>query len=203
MNRIIERFRDTTARKPSGWLGKCLYKDPKAHHKSFAIILEKLDLREGDIYLEVACGGGVLLQKALETVKQAAAIDHSADMVALATENNREAVAKGLIDIREGKVESLPWPDDQFSCAACANAFFFMPYPSLILREVYRVLKPGGRLVMTTMGKKETLGTMVFSRPYGLKRYTDDEMRSMLYHAGFNTVEVQTNRELQVCYAQK
>ena len=203
MAAILEKFRDTTARKPSGWLGKYLYKDPKGHHRSFRIIMKKLNLSSDDSYLEVACGGGILLQMVLATVSRAAAIDHSAEMVALATLRNQAAVGRGVAEIVEGNAESLPWPDEQFSCAACANAFFFIEHPSCVIGEIYRVLKPGGRLVIITAGKKTSLLNMVFSRPFGLKAYTDGEMRSMLSQAKFSTIEVQTNGAIQMCYAQK
>jgi ubiquinone/menaquinone biosynthesis C-methylase UbiE len=203
MSKILEKFRDKTGRKPSGWLGKRLYKHPKGHHKSFRIIMKKLNLRSDDYYLEVACGGGQLLQMALQIVSRAAAIDHSADMVELSRARNREAVDRGIAEIVEGKAESLPWPDGQFSCAACANAFFFMEYPARVIGEMYRVLKPGGRLMIITVSENTSLASIVFSRPYGLKKYSNDEMRAMLYQAGFNTVEVQTNKEMQVCYARK
>jgi ubiquinone/menaquinone biosynthesis C-methylase UbiE len=202
MKALVEKFRDT-ARKPSGWLGKCFFKDPKGHYRSFRIIMEKLDLSSDDSYLEVACGGGQLLEMALQTVSQAAAIDHSADMVELSRKRNREAVYRGIVEIVEGKAESLPWPDGQFSCAACANAFFFMEHPTSVIGEIFRVLKPGGRLVIDTVSKETSLLSMVFTRPYGLKAYTNDEMISMLSQAGFTTVEVQTKGYMQVCYARK
>jgi SAM-dependent methyltransferase len=69
-----------------------------------------------------------------------------------------------------------------FSCAACVNAFFFMENPSRVIGEKYRVLKPGGRLAISTFGKKPSLYGMIFKRPYGVTNvYTDDEMRSMLH----------------------
>jgi ubiquinone/menaquinone biosynthesis C-methylase UbiE len=72
-----------------------------------------------------------------------------------------------------------------------------------VIGEIYRVLKPEGRLVIHTMSKKASLMGMIFSRPYGLKAYTDDEMSSMLYQAGFTAAEVRTNGAIQLCYAQK
>jgi ubiquinone/menaquinone biosynthesis C-methylase UbiE len=203
MMKMLDKFRDTTARKPSGWLGKRMLRDPKAHHRSFRIIMEKLNLRSNDTYLEVASGGGVLLEMALQTVSRAAAIDHSADMVELATERNRAAVDRGIAEIVEGNAESLPWPDECFSCAACANAFFFIEHPELVLREICRVLEPRGRLVMTTVSGKPSVASMVFKRPYNLKAYTDEQMQSMLHTAGFRVAEVSTVWGMQVCYARK
>lgn len=203
MNKMLGKFRDTTARKPSGWLGKYLYRDPKSHKKSFEIIMKKLNLRSDDSYLEVACGGGVLLEISLQTVRRAAAIDHSADMVALATERNRAAVDGGRVEIVEGNAESLPWPDEHFSCAACANAFFFIEHPQLVLSEISRVLKLKGRLVINTMPGKLPLAGIVFKRPCNLRTYPDEQMKSMFYTAGFRVAEVNTVSGMQVWVAQK
>lgn len=203
MKKMLEKFRDNTARKPSGWLGKRLYRNPMGHRKSFRIIMEKLDLKGDDSYLEVACGGGVLLEMALQTVNRAAAIDHSADMVKLAAERNKAAVDRGVAEIVEGKAESLPWPDESFSCSACANAFFFIERPELVLSEIYRVLGPKGRLVMTTAPDKLSVTSIVFKRPYNLRAYPDERMQFMLHTTGFRMAEVDTLSGMQVCVARK
>lgn len=203
MKKMLEKFRDITARKPSGWLGKRLYKDPKAHRESFRLILEKLDLKNDDSYLEVACGGGVLLDMALRIVSRAAAIDHSTDMVELTMERNKAAVKSGIAEVVKGNAESLPWSDESFSCAACANAFFFIERPEFVLSEIFRVLKPKGRLVFTTFSGKLSLIRIVFKRPYNLKTYTDEKMQRMLYSAGFSVAEVDTVSGIQVWMAQK
>jgi ubiquinone/menaquinone biosynthesis C-methylase UbiE len=165
--------------------------------------MEKLNLRGDDSYLDVACGGGVLLEMALRTVGRAAAIDHSADMVALATEKNRTAVDRGIAEIVEGNAESLPWPDESFSCSGCANAFFFIEHPQLVLNEISRVLGPKGRLVINTLPDKWSLAGMVFKRSYNLRTYPEDRMRRMLSAAGLRGVEVQTVSGMQVWVAQK
>lgn len=203
MKTMLEKFRDITARKPSGWLGKRLYEDPKAHRESFRLILEKLNLKSDDSYLEVACGGGVLLEMALRIVSRGAAIDHSADMVELAMERNKAALERGTAEVVEGNAESLPWSDESFSCAACASAFFFFERPELVLSEISRVLEPKGRLVFTTCSDKKSLIGLLFKWPYNLKTYPDEMMQRMLYSAGFSVAEVDTVSGIQVWMAQK
>ena len=165
--------------------------------------MEKLDLKSDDSYLEVACGGGVLLEMALKIVSRAAAIDHSADMVELTVERNKAAVERGVAEVVEGNAESLPWSDESFSCAACANAFFFIEHPELVLSEISRVLEPKGRLVFTTCSGESSLIAILFKRPYNLKTYPDEQMQRMLYAAGFSVAEVDTVSGIQVWMAQK
>ena len=81
---MLNKFVDMAARRPSGWFGKKMYSNPQGHYKAFRLTLEKLALKPDDIFLEVGCGGGVLLNMALESVTQAKAIDHSPDMVQIA-----------------------------------------------------------------------------------------------------------------------
>ena len=70
MSKLVEKFRDVTARRPSGWLGRKMYHDPKGHYPSFRMVMERLQLRPEDKFLEVACGGGSLLEMALENVRR-------------------------------------------------------------------------------------------------------------------------------------
>ena len=203
MRNLLEKFRDTTARRPSGWLGKKMYEKPKAHQKSFDIIVEKLRLKENDSYLEVACGGGVLLDMALQKVQRAAAIDHSGDMVALAQKRNQAAVNSGTVEIIKGSAEKMVWPDGSFSCSGCANAFFFFNNPELVLKEISRVLGPQGRFVMTSMTQKKSIANFVFKRPYNLNLYSDEQMEQMLAGAGFSERKVETISGMQVSVARK
>ena len=108
----LNKFVDKTARKPSGWFAKRMYSNPRGHYKSFRWTLDKLQLEPDDIFLEIGCGGGVLLNMALEIVKHARAIDHSADMVQIAKEKNQKGVSEVRVEIVQGNAESLPWDDN-------------------------------------------------------------------------------------------
>lgn len=108
----LNKFVDKTARKPSGWFAKRMYSNPRGHYKSFRWTLDKLQLEPDDIFLEIGCGGGVLLNMAREIVKHSRAIDHSADMVQIAKEKNQKGVSEVRVEIVQGNAESLPWDDN-------------------------------------------------------------------------------------------
>lgn len=141
---LYERFIDITARKPSGVMGRRMYRNPRGHMISFRMLLKELNPTEDDLYAEIGCGGGALLDMALTTVKRAWAVDHSPDMVAMARENNAGAIAAGRLDVIRGSAQDLPWADESFTCITNANMFFFVEDPMAMLRECRRVLKPGG-----------------------------------------------------------
>ena len=88
-----------------------------------------LRLTRNDYLLEVGCGGGAFLADALQSGCRAAAIEHSLEMVRLASEFNREAINRNRLEIRAGKADSLPYPDGTFSCAAMTGVFGFIPEP--------------------------------------------------------------------------
>ena len=178
----FERFVDLTARRPSGGAGAAHYRDPKEHEESFAVALAALALTEADRFVELCFGGGQVLERALEKAASAAGIDHSPDMLALTRERNAAAVAAGRLELVEGDVHELPWPDGEFSCAACLNAFFFIEQPDRFLAEVRRVLTSGGRFVLLT-----AVRDAAWNGPWApaLRTYEPETVRSMLLDAGF------------------
>jgi SAM-dependent methyltransferase len=204
MESIRQSFIDRTARRPEGKWALKNYTHPKGHHKSFDIILDSLCLTDQDIYCEIGCGGGVLLNRALAKVKRAAAVDHSEAMVALSKENNRRYVDEGRVDIVSGNAEDLPWQTESFTACASANMFFFVENPEAMLSEAFRILKPGGRFCMVTL-PKGILGRLIFGWLFALKLYSDDQKVSMLAAAGFSNIDVTRRRmgTMQVCRGEK
>ncbi|MFP3905262.1 MAG: class I SAM-dependent methyltransferase [Armatimonadota bacterium] len=189
-------FLDIIARKPSGWVGRFIYGRLSGMEATDARVIEALDLRANDVFLEIGQGAGLLVKKVLQTVDRAAAIDHSADMVALAKRNNREAVAAGRADILCGDATSLPWPDNHFTCGACIATFLFFDEPAVALREVLRVLGPGGRFVIATPSSEgEGMLPRLFGRwPEKAYLYGRDQMQELLHEAGFEDIDVELSR---------
>jgi SAM-dependent methyltransferase len=184
-----DRFIDMTARKPSGWLGRVFYRDPKGHHRSFRHALDKLQLGPDGVLLDVCCGGGSLLNQALLTVRQAAGLDYSPDMVALTRENNPQAVAEGRLEVRQGDACALPWNAETFDALTNTSALVFIEEPVKALCEAHRVLKPGGRLVVVTTGKRKGAALLYAPWHLALSLYSADELAGMLHEAGFRAVE--------------
>jgi ubiquinone/menaquinone biosynthesis C-methylase UbiE len=132
----------------------------------------------------------------LQTVRTAAAIDASRDVVALTRAKNAEAVKAGRADLREGDVQALPWADDTFSCGACVNTFLFFDNPDAALAEILRVLKPGGRFVIITPSDEgKGIVRRIFAMwPDHAHLYGAARMRKMLEDAGCGDVDVQLRR---------
>ena len=183
------QFVDIKARKPSGRTGRRLYRDPKGHYRSFELLLDKLHLIPGESLLDICCGGGGLLERALSTAGHAAGLDHSPDMVSLTQENNAQAFAENRLDVRQGDAGALPWDVATFDAVANANALFFLPDPVQVFREAYRLLKPSGRFAVVTTAKRKLVSIAFGPWRSSMALYTDDQLADMLIKAGFVQVE--------------
>jgi SAM-dependent methyltransferase len=107
-------------------------------------------LRAGDAVLDLGCGAGVDAIMAARLVGPSgpvAALDLVPEMLARAQENARLA---GVVNIqfREGSAEALPFPDNSFGVVISNGVFNLVVDKIQALREVFRVLKPGGRFMV-------------------------------------------------------
>lgn len=183
---------DRRARRPSGAMSREVYRNPVHHWPNFLAILDTLALGPRDNLLEVGCGGGAFLREALKSGCRASAIDHSPDMVNLATKQNQESIEKGKLKISIAEADSLPFPDKTFTCAVMTGVLGFLPDPLQAFKEVFRVLEKGGRFV-TFSGSKELRGTPAAPEPMAsrLHFYEAGEIEDMARRAGFATVKVE------------
>ena len=133
-----------------------------------AATLDAASLGPGDHALDVGCGSGKLVVAAARTVGPsgiAIGIDATPAMIDLATERARHTGVPARFEI--GIAERLPFPNGSFQ--AVTSSYFFHHLPGEIkmeaLREMWRVLAPGGRLVITDYGRPRSLLGYVASFP--------------------------------------
>jgi SAM-dependent methyltransferase len=146
---IIAEWRSQFAY-PTGWLGSLvgIAMAIKSRERSLWV-LSLLDLQPDDRVLEIGFGPGVDIQRASRVAVFVAGIDHSAVMVRQARGRNRAAIRAGRVDVRQSSVaDPVPFDDGAFTKAFAINSFQFWPDPDASIRELRRVLRPGGLLAL-------------------------------------------------------
>ncbi len=177
---------------PSGFLGRILARGMAWGHRDFYKNTAKvLDLKHDDKYLEIGFGSGLFIKKYASHVARIAGLDYSEDMVKLAGGINKNLIKAGKAEFKQGNVSSIPWKDDEFSVVVVVETFYFWPEPVAALKEIYRVLAPGGRLVIE-MGynKDDGLDHTGHINKMNLNLYSADEMTGMLKESGFSDIVV-------------
>jgi arsenite methyltransferase len=158
--------------------------------------MDALEIGSGARVLEVGFGGGASLA-ALVSEKGCAyvgGLDPSTDMVRAAERRLAAWIQEGRLAVREGTVESIPWPDGEFDAALSVNSLYYWPDPARGLREIWRVLRPGGRLALGLRDKAsmDKLGDL--SR-LGYWSSSENEVEKLLTEAGFRSVSGEHHTE--------
>lgn len=125
-----------------------------------ARLLERMALQTGEHVLDVACGTGLVALRAAHSVGpqgQVIGVDLSERMVQAA---ERRARAAGQRHMRWERMdaEQLALADASLDAALCAFGLMYLPEPEQALKELVRVLHPGGRLGLAVWGERARCG---------------------------------------------
>lgn len=152
MSRLSDKLLLRTFGHPTGLLGRLGGRImARTNRDTVRRAIALLEIQPNDRVLEIGFGPGVgieLLARAA-TSGQVAGIDPSIEMLRQARARNAEAVAAGRVALRLGSAESLPFDDSSFDKALATNSMQLWPDTLVGLRELGRVLRPGGRLVLS------------------------------------------------------
>jgi ubiquinone/menaquinone biosynthesis C-methylase UbiE len=153
---------------------------------------EALELTANDRLLDVGCGTGAASRRAATVAAAVVGIDLSYEML---REASRLADGQEGVGFLRADAEALPFADASFSAAICTNSFHHYPDPARAVREIVRVLTPGGRLVLgDPCADVWTVRVAdVFLRwlePGHIGLYRSNEMASFLYGAGLVDVRI-------------
>jgi SAM-dependent methyltransferase len=183
-------------RKPKWWLGRLfLWMMNMRHSRVTDWGLQQVPLEKRFTMLDVGCGGGRTIQKlaAIASEGKVYGIDHSAASVAAARGANARWLAEHRVDIQQGSVSALPFPDGMFDVVTAVETHYYWPDLVADLREIWRVLKPGGRLVIIAETYKGRRFDAFFRPAMKLLRATYlsvSEHREMFSAAGYSETVV-------------
>ena len=190
------------SRTPSGPVGQVYGRILDLDHRRInARAVAALDVADRDV-LDVGFGGGVGLRRALRAgARTVTGVDVSAPMVAQARRRLRSDVAAGRVRIEQAGVEALPYPDGSFDRVLTVHTIYFWTDPSAGLRELRRVLRPGGRLLVATAAK-DVMARMPFTA-YGFRLFEEAELESLLTDAGLSEVVVERDGSWVISHASR
>ncbi len=155
-------------------------------------------IREGETVVDLGSGGGLdvfLASKKVGPTGKAIGIDMTGDMISLARKN----AAKGgyeNVKFYLGEIEAMPLPDNSVDCVISNCVLNLCTDKDAALREIHRVLKPGGRLAVSDIALKQALPADVAKEVAAWTgciagAMTIDENREKLNTAGFDQVDIQ------------
>lgn len=159
----------------------------------------------GDVVLDLGSGGGIdvlLSARRVGPTGKAYGLDMTGEMLALANENKRKAGAENVEFLR-GEIENIPLPDSSVDLIISNCVINLSADKDRVLREAYRVLKPGGRFAVSdvvTRGEispkiRQSILLWVGCVAGALQ---ETEYREKLAAAGFEQIEVEPTRIYRV-----
>ena len=198
---ILILFVTGQCRKPSSFLGRRLARAMNVGHAKLTQWgLSHVDVGRGFRILDVGCGGGRTIETlaAMAPEGHVSGVDYSAASVAVARERNAASIAKGQVDIQQASVSKLPFPDSRLDLVTAVETHYYWPDLPHDLREIMRVLAPGGTLLIiaeTYRGRTHDWLFLPVMRLLLRAHYlTVDGHRQLFTEAGYDDVEVFTEK---------
>lgn len=155
----------------------------------YGLTLDVMELRQDDRILEIGFGNGKFFDE-LFTIQcglQISGIDFSEAMVEAAKDHNQEAISSGNLEVKAASSAAIPFPDQTFDKVFCNMVIYFWELPGKHLKEIRRVLKPGGAFY-TGIRTRESMHVFPFVE-YGFNLYTTHDWEEILEQHGFSPTE--------------
>lgn len=185
LQRLIEQ-----AKNPRGFMGSLMLRIMnKAHSGMNTWLMKQEAINDGDIVLDIGCGGGKTLQS-LSKINPSGkiyGIDFSALAVKDSIKTNQVDIANGKVIVTQASVSSIPYSDKFFDTITAFQTHYFWPDLANDVKEVFRVLKDDGKFIIISE---------LYKINYHMKAYkTKSEIKQLFESVGFQTVTIQENTQ--------
>ena len=188
-------------RKPEGKFARIIAKGMNRGHSKLAKWgISHVKIESDYKILDIGCGGGANIKYFANIIADGKiyGIDYSETSVYISRKINKKNIAKGTVEISQGSVSSLPYQDNFFDIVTGFEAYYFWPNLIEDLKEIYRVLKPTGYLMLVNEGyigtnEKKRKEAEKWARLGHFTIHTPEEYRDFLKKAGFSNIQIIEN----------
>ncbi len=183
-------------KKPEGEDGKEVGKKMNIGNKYICINSYKvLNPQTNSLILEIGMGNGLFIQEVLNLNNDLKYIglDFSQTMIDEATKLNQKLIDEQKVSFVNGSIESLPFEDNSIDYVTSTNTIYFWPNLKENAKEIYRVLKPDGKILIGYRSKKRM--NKIELTKYGFNKYTETEVENLLESTGFKKIKTETISE--------
>ncbi len=193
---VIAMFLLRQVHKPSRWLGRpFLWMMNKRHSALTDWGLQHVPVGKDSTILDIGCGGGRTIQKLalLAEFGKVWGIDYAKGSVAESRARNAELIHAGRIAVIRATVSNLPFAEDTFDLVTAVETQYFWPDLLHDMKEIRRVLKPGGRLIVIAEAYKSEEGSAAqrsMMRLLGAGCLSVAEHRELFSTSGYSNVQV-------------
>ena len=177
------------ARKPDGEIGKVMGFEMNKSNQHICInSYLTLDPEEGDNILEIGMGNGFFIKDLLDMASDIryTGVDFSTIMIEEATILNQGFIDEKRVQLLEASIEDLPFNNGQFNAITTTNTLYFWPDSDANAAELMRVLRPGGKLLVSYRNKN-CMDQLEFTQ-HGFTKYDFEDVEKLLSDAGCTRV---------------
>lgn len=196
-------------RKPTRWLGRVfLWVMNMSHAGVTDWGLKHVAIEEHFTILDVGCGGGRTVEKlaVLAAKGMIYGVDYANGSVAASCGRNAQLIRAGRVEIKQASVSQLPFPADKFDLVTAIETQYYWPDLISDMREILRVLKPGGTLIVIAERYKKRRSNKLHQPLRNRLGYTElgtDEHLEAFLGAGYVDVQIVEHTKGWICVAGK
>jgi len=182
--------------RPTGHLGTVIAaRMNREHYELTSWGLTHVAINPDFKILDVGCGGGKTVNRLVELAPNGKVygVDYSPDIVAYASKLNKQDIEQGKVEIAEGQADRTGFPSGIFDLVTAVETYYFWPSLPDAFREILRVLKPCGKLLMINEMVKDGCydkEKAALIEKVHVHLFTLEEIRIMLQSVGFTNIGI-------------
>ena len=182
---------------PMGRRGRLVATMMNQHHEPLTLWgLTKITIGSDCVILDVGCGGGKTVSRLAQLAPQGRVfgIDYSVDMVKFSKKINKMLIVQNRVEIIEGSVEKMSFKDDFFDLVTAFETYYFWSNFLNALKEIKRVLKPGGKLLLVNELIYGATPAKLIEETH-VKLFPLEKIHNVMQSIGFVDIQVFTKAE--------